>query len=71
MATTSSGSAPREPRSIPDRVAIETLQGNIRAGDVVDHELRVGEEGPKWWLLVDIEGSGIWTELDDSAQVRP
>jgi len=68
MATTSSGSAPREPRPIPDRAAVETPRGNIRAGDVVDHELRVGEAGPQWWLLVDIEGSGIWTELADSGR---
>jgi len=68
MATTSSGTVPREPRSIPDRVAVETLQGNIRVEDVVDHELRVSETGPSWWVLVDVEGSGIWTELDDAGR---
>jgi len=66
MATSSSGTDTRDPWDVPSRVAIETPQGDIRAGDVVDSELRVDETVPRRWVLVNIEGSQFWARLDET-----
>jgi hypothetical protein len=54
MATARSSS---EPRDVPERVVIETPQGDIRTGDVVDVSMHADAGGIERWYCVQIDGS--------------
>jgi len=55
MAATESTPEPLMP--VPDRVAIETPQGDVVAGDVVDTEMIADADGIERWYIVEIDGS--------------
>jgi hypothetical protein len=49
---------PNAPVDVPDRVAIETLHGDIRAGEVIKTEyVATAADGIERMFYVDVDGS--------------
>lgn len=69
MATASSRST-TEPLDVPDRVAIETPRGDIRAGDVVDVWMVADAGSITRWYAVEIDGSRYRTPADEVATAQ-
>ena len=59
---------PSEPRTAPDRVAIETPQGEVQTGDVVDVEMRATARDIQRWYVVEIDGSRFRSPADEAEQ---
>jgi len=53
----------------PDRIAIETPRGNIRAGSVTDERLVASAQtGPIRQYCVEIDGHGFWVPASEIAE---
>ncbi|WP_277540212.1 hypothetical protein [Haloarcula laminariae] len=52
----------------PDRVAIETLQGDIRAGRVVDEFVEADADGFDRVFRVDVDGVTLRVDEDETGR---
>ena len=52
----------------PDRVAVETLRGDIRAGRVVDELVEADADGFDRVFTVDVDGVTLRVDEDDIAE---
>jgi len=56
---------PSEPRTPPERVAIELPSGDIRSGPVVETEMHADTGGIQRWYVVEIDGTRWRAPADD------